>query len=74
MLEDGSYDAIVVDAEAANDDGTVITLDVTVLGGSHKGEVVSMSATGTGRDPLDLLGVPATLVVSGGQPALRLEG
>ncbi len=74
MLEDGTYDAIVVDAEAASDDGSVVALDVTVLGGPHKGEVVSMSATGTGRDALDLLGVPATLVVADGQPTLRLEG
>jgi hypothetical protein len=74
MLEDGTYDAIVVDAEAASEDASAVTLDVTVLAGPHKGEVVSMSATGTGRDPLDLLGVPATLTVAGGQPSLRLEG
>ena len=72
MLADGSYDAIVFDAVALDDSATVI--DLTVLAGPHKGEVVTVTAHRLGRDPLDLLGLPATLSVEGGQPSVALEG
>lgn len=72
MLEDGSYDAIVFDAERADDGGT--TVELTILAGDRKGEVVSMHTPASSRDPLDLLGVPATITVSDGTPTLRLEG
>jgi hypothetical protein len=72
MLDDGTYDALVVDAAEADDGG--LELELTVLTGDHKGELVTVRATGLERDPLDLLAVPATLVVQGGQPKVRLEG
>lgn len=71
MLDDGSYDAIVVDA---TDTGGDIDVELTVLAGPHKGEVVTVSARRLGREAIDLLGVPATLVVTAGQPSLHLEG
>jgi len=71
VLDDGRYDALVVDADVG-DDG-VLLLDVTILAGAHKGEVLQIRALGIDRDPLDLLAVPATLTVSDGQPDLRLE-
>lgn len=72
MLADGSYDAIVVDATSA--EGDVIVVELTVLSGIHKGEMVSVHATGLQRDPLDLLATPATLTVTNGTPSLHLEG
>lgn len=74
MLDDGRYDALVVDATEAEGDGDIIELDVTVLDGPHKGELVTICATGLGRDSIDLLAVPATLYVEGGQPRVELEG
>src|SRR3546814_1317396 len=59
MLPDGTYDVIVVDAEAEGDDG--LRLELTLLDGPHKGEVVSLRATGSGVDELDALGTPGTL-------------
>jgi hypothetical protein len=70
-LPDGTYDALVVDART-NDDGTV-AVDLTIIAGPAKGEVVTLRGTGVAGDPLDLLGVPATITVRGGQPSLRLE-
>jgi hypothetical protein len=70
VLADGVYDVIVVDAD---DEGEEVRLDVTILGGAHKGEVVSVRATGLAVDPLDCLGVPGTLTVADGAPAIRLE-
>jgi hypothetical protein len=70
-LPDGTYDALAVDAREA-DDGSV-TVDLTIVAGPAKGEVVSLRATGLTGDPLDLLGVPATITVAGGVPAVRFE-
>jgi hypothetical protein len=71
-LADGTYDALVVDA-SRGDDGS-IGVEITIVAGPAKGEVVSLrTADLGGTDPLDLLGVPATLTVRDGVPSLRLE-
>jgi hypothetical protein len=70
VLEDGVYDVLVVDAEEAGD-GT--RLELTVLAGHHKGEVVSLQRHGLGMDPLDCLGLPGTLTVADGQPSVVLD-
>ena len=67
MLDDGTYDALVFDAD---DDGT---FELTILAGEHKGQVVSLRADDWSGDPIDMLGVPATIVVEGGVPAVRFE-
>ena len=72
MLPDGTYDVFVVDAEATGP-GDRLHLDLTILAGEHKGEIVSMQADGLGVDELDALGRPGTLVVEAGRPSLTLE-
>lgn len=71
MLPDGTYDVFVVDAEARGPDG--LHLDLTILGGPQKGEMVAMEASGLGVDELDALGMPGTLTVVEGEPRLVLE-
>lgn len=71
MLADGTYDALVVDV-ATRDDGGV-GIDLTIVAGPAKGEVVTVVARGLTGDPLDLLGVPATITVADGAPSLQLE-
>lgn len=73
MLEDGTYEAVVVDADEGPRAGSV-RLGLAVLAGPHKGELVTVVAADLGRDPLDVLAVPATLVVADGQPHVTLEG
>ena len=71
-LADGTYDALVVDA-STGDDGS-IGVEITIVAGPAKGEVVSLRTSDLGgTEPLDLLGVPATLNVRDGAPSLRLE-
>jgi hypothetical protein len=70
MLEDGSYDALVVDAST---DGETMALDLTILGGTHKGEVIALRAEGLDADELELLGMPGTLVVENGVPRFTVE-
>jgi hypothetical protein len=70
MLEDGTYDVIVVDAGT---DGDTLRLDLTVLAGAHKGEVVSMRARGLDVDEVEALGMPGTLTVRDGDPSIVLD-
>jgi hypothetical protein len=71
LLDDGTYDVLVVDAAEHGSGGT--TLEVAVTAGVHKGEVLAMSSTSSLGDPLDLLGMPATVVVTDGVPTVRID-
>lgn len=71
MLPDGTYDVFVVDATADGTGG--LHLDLTILAGDQKGEVVSMRAEGLGIDEVEALGMPGTLTVAGAEPSLVLE-
>ena len=71
MLEDGRYDAIVFDADEAADGP--LTVELTILAGEHKGEVVSLRTDSWKGDPLELLGIPATITVRDGEPAVTFE-
>jgi hypothetical protein len=75
VIPDGTYDAFVIDAEPGlADDGTGhMHLDLTILSGEQKGNVVSVTATGLPGTELDLLGMPATLTVADGQPTVRID-
>ncbi len=76
MLDDGTYDVIVVDAESDAGDGDAgasLRLDLTILAGPHKGEMVSMRAIGLGVDDIGALGMPGTLRVHEGEPSVVLD-
>jgi hypothetical protein len=71
-LEDATYEVIVVDA-TDDPSGPVVRLELAITAGPHKGEVVRLNGRNLTRDPLDLLGLPATLTVAGGVPTLQLD-
>ena len=70
MLEDGTYDAIVFDAEE-HDGATVVSF--TIASGPHRGEVIELRSAALAGDPVELLGIPATITVVDGQPRVRFE-
>ena len=70
MLANGTYDAIVVDAERVEDD---VRLELTITAGTNKGEVVAVRATNLTMDPIDALGIPARIVVANNSPRVELE-
>ncbi|HWJ62993.1 MAG TPA: hypothetical protein VNS19_13575 [Acidimicrobiales bacterium] len=74
MLEDGTYDVLVVDAEELDEPPGALRVDLTILAGDAKGEVVTLTAVGLGRDALDLLAEPGTITVTDGQPHFALDG
>ena len=55
MLQDGTYDALVFDADEAEGGG--VAVELTILAGDHKGEVVSVVSHDWRGDALDLLGI-----------------
>lgn len=72
MLEDGVYDALVVDA---NDDvDGALQLELAIVRGPHKGEVVAVRwQHERPRSSIDVLGLPATLTVTDGAPRVELD-
>lgn len=70
MLPDGRYEAIVVEARA-EEEGVVV--DLAIAAGDHRGDVVGVRMTGARFDPLQLLGIPAVLVVEAGEPRVAFD-
>jgi hypothetical protein len=70
VLEDGTYDAFIVDVTT---EGAVLHLDLTILAGAHKGEVISVRATGLDVDEVDAIGMPATVTVTDGEPSVVID-
>ena len=73
MLEDGTYDAVIVDAAETEAGSGVLHVELTVIAGPHIGEVVSVRGRFDVADPIELLGLPATIVVTDGRPDVRVE-
>ena len=74
MIADGVYDAFIVDVAEVHAEGGARTLqlELTLLDGEHKGEVICVNAAGMRGSTVDLLGMPATLTVTAGEPAVRI--
>lgn len=73
MLEDGTHNVFIVDANDDEHDRDVVHVTLTIIDGAHKGEVVTLHASGLGRDSIELFGLPGTLVVRDGVPHLDVE-
>ena len=79
MIADGTYDVFIVDAAPLTgepDPTTAATgwrLELTILAGDHKGEIVTLNATELTGSEFDLIGMPGTLVVDDGAPSFTVE-
>jgi hypothetical protein len=74
MLDDGTYNVFIVDASVTvGENARIVELEVTITSGDFKGDVVSIRADGLAGEEWELLGTPATLVVTDGAPHLRLD-
>ena len=71
-LPDGSYEAMVVDISPVAE-GRGARLELALLDGSHKGEVVLIRSPGLDPDDVDLLGAGARVTVVAGVPGVRLD-
>ncbi len=77
MLADGTYDAIVVDATDVEstdvENRAGVRLELTIVAGPHKGEVVAVRAEHLAVTAVEALGLPARLVVTDQHPEVVLE-
>ena len=77
-LPDGSYDVFIIDADHdPTDEGTVV-IEVTLLDGEHKAEVLAVGCPASelvpgGADPIELLGEIGVLAVVDGAPRFQLD-
>lgn len=72
VLADGSYEAIVVDAEG-DSDPEVMVLSIAVISGPAKGQLVEVRAVKLQYDVLDLLAMPCVLTVADGEPRVVFD-
>ncbi|MFN8053163.1 MAG: hypothetical protein U0Q22_17095 [Acidimicrobiales bacterium] len=73
-VPDGTYEVFIIDATPdPADDGKVTGIDITVVTGPNKGEAFALAADGLVGSDIDLIGMPATLVVTGGVPTVTLD-
>lgn len=66
MLEDGSYEGLVVDVDGP-------ALSIAIVAGPHKGEVVDVRSASLHGDAVELLGMPCVLNVAGGEPSVVFD-
>jgi predicted RNA-binding protein with TRAM domain len=71
-LDDGVYDVLIVDAQEVGDGG-VVKVELVVITGAHKGEVVPLRVTHFDGDLTTMLGLPGVLTVTNGTPSFALE-
>jgi len=76
MLPDDTYDAFVIDARDEQDEqhNAVTRVELTITSGEHKGDVVAVRAPRFAGDAIDLIGLPARLIVRNGTPTVDFEG
>ena len=64
-LSDGTYDAFIIWAEQRDD---AVALECTITSGAARGDVVNIvTSSFVARDPLSLVGIACTLIVSGNE-------
>ncbi len=73
-LPDGIYDAFVVNADdLPTSGGRSTALELTVVSGEHRGGTMALTTPTWLGEPVDLIGMPATLTVTEGSPSVRID-
>jgi hypothetical protein len=70
-LADGRYDVFILDTEIL--DADTIRVELVLVSGDAKGDVVALRGPHIAPDVIALIGLPATLVVANGVPRIELE-
>ena len=70
-LPDGAYDVVIIDAEII--DESTMRVELLLVAGEEKGNVVAMRGPHLAPDPTMLLGLPATMRVVNGVPRVVVD-
>ena len=72
-LPDGSYDAFVINADDLPGEPVTTALELTITSGDFRSETLALTAPTRLGEPVDLIGMPATLTVADGTPSVRID-
>lgn len=73
-LPDGTYDVFVVNADDLPTAGGATTaLEMTIVSGEFRSETLALTAPHRLGEPVDLIGMPATLTIEAGNPSVRID-
>lgn len=78
-LDDGIYDVVIIDVHDTtfgareHSRALAISIEVLITSGARKGDVVALQGSRGRSEPLELLGLPATLTVTEGAPRLAFD-
>lgn len=74
-LPDGTHDAFLMDVHNSTDDfgRPMQRLDLTVVAGEFKGVVVTVLTGEPLGDEIELIGMPATITVTDGEPSVTVD-
>ena len=70
-LPDGAYDVVIIDAEII--DESTMRVELLLVAGEEKGNVVALRGPHLASDATSLLGLPATMRVVNGVPRVVLD-
>ena len=72
-LPDGSYDAFVINADDLPGPEVTTALELTITSGEFRSETLALTAPTRLGEPVDLIGMPATLTILDGSPSVRID-
>lgn len=72
-LPDGSYDAFVINADDLDGAEVTTALELTITSGDFRSETLALTAPTRLGEPVDLIGMPATLTVLDGYPSVNID-
>jgi hypothetical protein len=70
-MADGRYDVFIIDAEII--DATTMRVELMMVNGEDKGNVFALRGPLLAPDPIELLGLPATMTVVDGMPTVHVD-
>jgi hypothetical protein len=70
-MPDGRYDVFIIDAEII--DESTMRIELMMVTGDDKGNVFALRGPLLAPDPIDLIGLPATMTVTDGVPSVSVD-
>jgi hypothetical protein len=70
-MPDGRYDVFIIDAEIV--DESTMRIELMMVTGDDKGNVFALRGPLLAPDPIDLIGLPATMTVTDGVPSVSVD-
>jgi hypothetical protein len=70
-MPDGRYDVFIIDAEII--DESTMRIELMMVTGDDKGNVFALRGPMLADDPIDVIGLPATMTVTDGVPSVTVD-